>query len=81
MPIYKVPKRHFKPAKALRITYKGARKGLNSTFRDEELDPEQAKELSNCILEGEGVVIQKPGSRHLYNAGSSGKVRDRKSVV
>jgi len=69
------PTRKFKPAKVLEATWDSFRKGLNTLLRDSELDPEQSKQMQNLILEGKGIVTQRPGTANLYQASTNGKLR------
>jgi hypothetical protein len=75
MPITSSNKRAFKPSKTLVSTWDSFRKGLNTLLRDSELSPEQAKQMQNLILEGKGVVTQRPGTQNLHQASTNGKVR------
>ncbi len=71
MAILSASRRRFKPSKILESTWDSFRKGLNTLLRDSELSPEQAKQMQNLILEGKGVVTQRPGTANLYLAGTS----------
>lgn len=71
MPITSANRRKFKPSKILESTWDSFRKGLNTLLRDSELSPEQSKQLQNLILEGKGIIVQRPGSANLYQAGTS----------
>lgn len=75
MPITTGPRRSFRPAKTLESTWNSFRKGLNTLLRDSELSPEQAKQMQNLILEGKGIVTQRPGTANLYLASTNGKIR------
>lgn len=75
MAILRSNKKRFKPAKVLEATWDSFRKGLNTLLRDSELSPEQAKQMQNLILEGKGIVTQRPGTANLYQASTNGKVR------
>lgn len=75
MPILSVKKRQFKPQKTLRKTWDSFRQGLNTTLRDSELGNEQAKELTNLIMAGKGILTQRPGTKQYFQAGTNGKVR------
>jgi hypothetical protein len=72
-----VPKRSFRPARVLESTWDSFRKGLNTLLRDSELSPEQAKQMQNLVLEGKGIVTQRPGTATLYQSSPSpaGKIR------
>lgn len=71
MPILRVNKRKFKPAKVLEQTWNSFRKGLNTLLLDSELSNEQAKEMRNMVLTGKGIATQRPGTGYLYTAGAS----------
>lgn len=75
MAIISARKRKFKPQKTIRKTWDSFRKQLNTLLRDSELSDENAKELTNLIVEGKGIISQRPGTKVYYNAGTNGKVR------
>lgn len=75
MAITSASRRRFKPSKILESTWDSFRKGLNTLLRDSELSPEQAKQMQNLILEGKGIVTQRPGTANLYQASTNGKLR------
>lgn len=75
MAILQAKKRPFKPQKILRKTWDSFREGLNTTLRDSELGDEQAKELTNLIMDGKGYLTQRPGTKKYFQAGTNGKVR------
>lgn len=75
MPITSATKRQFRPSKVLKSTWTSFRRGLNTLLRDSELSPEQAKQMQNLVLEGKGIVTQRPGTATLHQASTNGKVR------
>lgn len=75
MPILRSQKKRFRPGKVLESTWDSFRKGLNTLLRDSELAPEQAKQMQNLVLEGKGIVTQRPGTANLYQASTNGKLR------
>lgn len=75
MPITTAAKRKFTPGKVLESTWDSFRKGLNTLLRDSELSPEQAKKMQNLILEGKGIITQRPGTANLFQAATGGKIR------
>ncbi len=75
MAVTQIRKRKFKPAKTLRVSWDSFRKQLNTLLRDSELSEEQAKEMTNLIVEGKGIVTQRPGTSNYYLASENGKIR------
>jgi hypothetical protein len=75
MPILQARKRQFRPGKMLKATWDSFRSGLNSLLRDSELTKEQVKELYNLVLEGKGIITQRPGTGLFFTASDTGKVR------
>jgi len=75
MPITSAKKRRFTPSKKIRVTQNSFRKGLDVNLRDSELGPEQAKETTNMVLDGKGILKDRPGTGVYYAASSAGKIR------
>jgi hypothetical protein len=59
------------PTEVLRESF---RRGLNLTFQDVELGEEEARNTTNLILKGKGILTQRPGTANYFQAGS-GKIR------
>lgn len=75
MPITSTQRRKFKPSRKLKKTYDSFREGLNTLLRESELDDDQAPELTNLLVEGKGILTQKPGSKEYFTAHTNGKLR------
>lgn len=75
MPITSLKKRKFTPSKKLKVTQDSFRKGLDVNLRASELGPEQARETTNMVLDGKGILKDRPGTGVMYAASSMGKIR------
>lgn len=64
-----------RPAKELVTTYDSHRKGLNTFLLDNELDPEEAVELTNMRLVGKGILEPRGGTGAFYQADDNATVR------
>jgi hypothetical protein len=75
MPLTRVSKRKFQPARVARVQWDSFRKGLNTLLRDSELDPEQVKDMTNLIVKGKGIITQRPGTQNFHKVSENGKIR------
>jgi len=75
MAITSVRKRSFRPATKLKVTQDSYRKGLDVNLRDSELGPEQARETTNMVLDGKGIIKDRPGTGVFATLSGSGKIR------
>jgi len=75
MPTFSTRIPSFKPPKLLKFDWDNFKGGLNTMFRDFEIDKDELSQAQNIQLVGKGVPTKAPGTNTFFLSGAGGSVR------